>query len=54
MPFLIMMTSLVISYFYCFRAIGAPDEADSPLCVDADAVLALACTAESLEPVARW
>ena len=44
---------MVIDDFYCFRAFGAPDKADSPLCVDTDAVLALASSAECLEAVAR-
>ena len=47
MPFLIMMTSVIINDFYRFRAIRAPDEADSPLCIDANAVLALAIALEA-------
>ena len=52
MPFLIMMTSVVIDDFYSFRAFFTPDKADSPLSVDTNAVLAFACSAERLQAVA--
>src|SRR5436305_9068869 len=43
---------MVIHDFYLFRITLAPDEANSPLVIDADAVLARAATFQGFQPVA--
>lgn len=43
---------MVIDNFYILGAFGCPHEADAPLVVDADAVLALAVALQGFKPVA--
>ena len=45
---------MVIGNLYVVRAVVLPAEADAPLIVDADAVLALALPFQSFEAITRW
>jgi len=44
---------MIIDNFHQFGGAVLPDEADSPLVVDADAVLPGAITFQQLKPIAR-
>jgi hypothetical protein len=45
---------MVIHNFHVVRLAGAPSETDSPLAVDADAVLPRAIPMQCFQPVGRW
>ncbi len=49
-----MMESVVIDNLNLVRAVGLPLEAEAPLLVDADGVLAFAVSLEGFEPVSGW
>ena len=45
---------MIIDDFYVVRIPALPTEADPPLVIDSNAVLALAVAAEFLEAIGRW
>ena len=49
-----MMESVVIDNLNLVRAVGLPLQADAPLLVDADGLLAFAVSLEGFEPVSGW
>lgn len=49
-----MIPSVIVHYLDVYRSDFSPLEADSPLVVDADTVLALAITFQGLQVVAEW
>jgi hypothetical protein len=51
---LIDVSSVVVDDLDMVRSGGAPTEADAPLIVHSDAVLAGTVAGQSFEPVARW
>jgi hypothetical protein len=50
---LMLASSVIVGELYLMRFAIAPDEADPPLIVDADAVLPLPVAAKHLQPITR-
>ena len=48
------ITSMIIGNFYLMDAIFPPDETDTPLFVDTNAMLALSVTTQLFKTVGRW